>query len=166
MDNRQEFLRLYEQIQDTELSKIIENLLIFKSDYDHNHDDKYAKLSNVYTRKEIESIFNKNTLNLNNTYVNEDLKQEINETISKLKNIDINISNHIESINKISNLEDEIKILKQEKENIKQKLLDTETKYNDLVSKVKPLLDVSDALIYSANNIINYIKIDNKKPMI
>lgn len=166
MDSKQELLKLYEQIKDTELSNILENLLIFKSDYDHNHDDKYAKLSNVYTREEIESIFNRSTLNLNDMVSNDELKQEINQAISELKNIDTNISNHIDAINKISNLEDEINILKTEKESLKQKLLDVETKYNDLVSKVKPLLDVSDALIYSANNIVNYIKIDNKKPMI
>ena len=150
--------KLYEQFENKELANLIYNILIYKSDYDHNHDDKYAKLENVYTKEEVENILNVTTLSLKEINDFELLDNKINKAIIELKNIDTNISNYLEAINKVSILETEIQNLKEEKENIKQKLSDVEIKYNNLASKIKPLLDVSEPLIYSANNIINFIK--------
>ena len=97
--------KLYEQFEDKELANLIYNILIYKSDYDQKYDDKYAKLENVYTKEEVGNILNATTLDLKDINDFDFLDNKINKAISELKNIDTNISNYLETINKVVILE-------------------------------------------------------------
>lgn len=150
--------KLYEQFENKELANLIYNILIYKSDYDHNHDDKYVKLSEVYTKEEVENMLNSTTLDLKDINDFELLNNKINKAISELKNIDTNISNYLEIINKIPVLLTEIEKLKKKESELTSSLNSFQDNYNKLLGEIKPILDVKKTLIYSADNIIKYIK--------
>lgn len=150
--------KLYEQFENKELANLIYNILIYKSDYDHNHDDKYVKLSEVYTKEEVENMLNSTTLDLKDINDFELLDNKINKAISELKNIDTNISNYLETINKIPVLLTEIEKLKKKESELTSSLNSFQDNYNKLLGEIKPILDVKKTLIYSADNIIKYIK--------
>lgn len=150
--------KLYEQFENKELANLIYNILIYKSDYDHNHDNKYVKLSEVYTKEEVENMLNSTTLDLKDINDFDFLDNKINKAISELKNIDTNISNYLESINKIQVLLTEIEKLKKKESELTNSLNSLQDNYNKLFDEVKPILDVKKTLIYSADNIIKYIK--------
>lgn len=151
--------KLYEQFENKELANLIYNILIYKSDYDHNHDDKYVKLSEVYTKEEIENILNSRTLDLKDINDFDFLDNKINKAISELKNIDTNISNYLESINKIVVLEKEIATLKEENLLLKEEIEKNKNDINILSANSTPILERKDSLIYAADNIISRFKI-------
>lgn len=151
--------KLYEQFENKELANLIYNILIYKSDYDHNHDDKYVKLSEVYTKEEIENILNSRTLDLKDINDFDFLDNKISKAISELKNIDTNISNYLESINKIVVLEKEIATLKEENLLLKEEIEKNKNDINILSANSTPILERKDSLIYAADNIISRFKI-------
>lgn len=151
--------KLYEQFENKELANLIYNILIYKSDYDHNHDDKYVKLSEVYTKEEVENILNATTLDLKDINDFDFLDNKINKAISELKNIDTNISNYLETINKVVILEKEIATLKEENLLLKEEIEKNKNDINTLSSDFTPILERKEALIYSADNVISRIKI-------
>ena len=104
-------------------------------------------------------MLNSTTLDLKDINDFDFLDNKINKAISELKNIDTNISNYLESINKIVILEKEIATLKEENLLLKEELEKNKSDINTLSANATPILERKESLIYAADNIISRFKI-------
>ena len=147
--------KFLDELEDKKLANILRNILAFKSDYDHNHNEKYVKLDTVYTREEIDAANKMQSLNL--LYTNENDNSEITKLTSEWNSFKENFSSY--NKDDIPKLVKEIELIKEENSKLKSSLETLSEEISKISNEINPLLERKNALIFSADNIINKIRI-------